>query len=211
MPRKPQMLSGPGWIIWGTRVLPVAATRWANSRNCGTRSSESRQVVLPYVLVLAVNRDGVYHDIAGAALGAADEDVREALGHGAVLRLVVHAHGGHADAVAQRQGAHLERGKQLRVFHVHGVSCPLKSFYSSGAPPAGHFSGMASKHLLIHDGASGYAAVEERAAYGGAAGGGTCVPYIPVPATSPAAYRRGITLRRGVLRAPRGRCPARRR
>ena len=53
------------------------------------------------------------------ALGAADEDVREALGDGAVLGLIVHAHGSHADAVAQRQGAHRERGKQLRIFHVH--------------------------------------------------------------------------------------------
>ena len=74
---------------------------------------------LAYVLILAVNSDGVDHHIAGAALGAADEDVREALGDGAVLGLIVHAHGSHADAVAQRQGAHRERGKQLRIFHVH--------------------------------------------------------------------------------------------
>ena len=58
---------------------------------------------LAYVLIFAVNGDGINHNVAGAALGAADEYIREPLGNGAVLSLVIHAHGGHAHAVVQRE------------------------------------------------------------------------------------------------------------
>ena len=70
------------------------------------------------VPILMVDRDSVDDDVAGAALGAAHEDVGELLGHGAVGGLVVHAHRRHGDAVLQRRSAKLQRGEDLRIFHI---------------------------------------------------------------------------------------------
>ena len=70
------------------------------------------------VPILMVDRDSVDDDVAGAALGAAHEDVGELLGHGAVGGLVVHAHRRHSDAVLQRRSAKLQGGEDLRIFHI---------------------------------------------------------------------------------------------
>ena len=78
-------------MICGMSVLPASLTRLAKAANCGTRESLS---------------------------SAAHEDVGELLGHGAVGGLVVHAHRRHGDAVLQRRSAKLQRGEDLRIFHI---------------------------------------------------------------------------------------------
>ena len=70
------------------------------------------------VPVLVVNGDGVDDDVAHAAFGAAHKNVSQLLGHGAVSGLVVHAHGGHGDAVLQGGLSQLEGAKELGVLHI---------------------------------------------------------------------------------------------
>ena len=70
------------------------------------------------VPILMIHRDCVDDDIAGAALCAAHEDIRELLGHCAVGRLIVHAHRCHGDTVFQRRSAQLQGREDFRIFHI---------------------------------------------------------------------------------------------